>query len=78
VVVGSSQSQRSEHAGKGFLAPIDIACGLPAEAWLLRAGVVGSVGMEALFEGVRGDLENGTAEPYFGGFEIEVVQARVV
>ena len=45
---------------------------------MFRAGVVGGVGIEALFEGVRGDLENGTAEPYFGGFEIEFVQARAV
>jgi len=34
--------------------------------------------MEALFEGARGNLQNGAAETYLGGFEIESVQARVV
>lgn len=41
-------------------------------------GVVGSVGIETLLEGSCRDLKNGVAEMYFGGFEIELVDARAV
>src|SRR5207249_1318293 len=44
------QSQIPEHAGKGFVASIDIACGLPARAGLFRTDVVGGVRIEALLE----------------------------
>ena len=72
------QSQIPEHTGKGFVALIDIACGLPARAGLFWTGVVGGVRIEALLEGPCGDLENGAAETYFGGFEIQFVDADAV
>jgi len=78
VVVGAFQSQIPEHAGKGFVTSIDIVCGLPARAGLFWTGVVGGVRIEALLECPCGDLENGAAERYFGGFEIQFVDADAV
>ena len=72
------QSQISEHAGKGLVAPVDVACGLAARAGLFRASVVGGVGIEALLQGACGDLQNGAAEMYFSGFKIQLVDARTV
>ena len=78
MVVGTCQSQIPEHAGKGFIASIDIACGLPARAGLFWTGVVGGVRVEALLEGSCGDLENPAAETYLGGFEIQYVDVDAV
>ena len=78
VVVGALQSQIPEYAGKGLVASIDVVCGLPARAGLFRTGVVGGVRIEALLEGPCGDLENGAAETYFGGFEIQFVDADAI
>jgi hypothetical protein len=78
VIVGAFQSQIPKHAGKGFVASIDIACGLPARTGLIGTGVVGGVRIEALLEGSCGDLENIAAETYFGGFEIQFVDAAAV
>jgi hypothetical protein len=78
VVVGALQSQIPKHAGKGFVAPIDIVCGLPARAGLFWTGVVGVVRIEALLEAPCGDLENIAAETYLGGFEIQFVDSDAV
>src|SRR5260221_79671 len=75
VVVGALQSQIPEHAGKGLVASIDIACGLPARAGAVRTDFVGGVRIESLLEGPCGELENGAAESHFGGFEIQFVDA---
>jgi hypothetical protein len=72
------QRQIPEHAGKGFVASLDIACVLPARARLFWTGVVGGIGIEALLEGPCGDLENGAAETNFSGFEIQFVDADAV
>ena len=78
MVVGPLQRQIPKHAGKCFLAPVDVACGLSAGAGPLRTGVVGGVGIETLFKGPCRDLKNGVAEMNFGGFKIELVDARAV
>ena len=78
MIVGSLQRQIPKHAGKCFLAPVYVACGLSAGAGPLRTGVVGGVGIETLLEGYGGDLKNGGAEMYFDGFEIELVHAHAV
>ena len=44
----------------------------------MRTGVVGGVGIETLFKGPCRDLKNGVAEMNFGGFKIELVDARAV
>ena len=41
-------------------------------------GVVGGFGIEALLESACRDLQNGAAEMYFGGFEIELIHAQAV
>jgi hypothetical protein len=72
------QSQIPEHARKGLVAPVDVAGCLATRAGLFRAPVVGGVGIEALFQGPCGDLQKGAAEMYFGGFEVQLVDARAV
>ena len=42
------------------------------------AGVVGGVGIDALFQRPCRDLKNGIAEMYFGGFEIEFGDVNAV
>ena len=44
----------------------------------MRTGEVGGVGIDALFERPRGDLENGVADMDFGSFEIEFVYPDAV
>ena len=45
---------------------------------MFRTGVVGGVRIEALLECACGDLENGAAETYLGGFEIQFVDVDAV
>ena len=45
---------------------------------MFGTGVIGGVGIEALCQGPCGDLENGAAETYFGGFEIQFVDADAI
>ena len=71
MVIGPLQRQFAKHAGKCFLTPVDVACGLSAKAGPLWTGVVGGVGIDALLQRPCRDLKNGIAQMYFGGFEIE-------
>jgi len=75
MVVGALEGERAEHGFKGLGVAPGEACRLAAAGALAEgAAVVGQIGVEALLDGARGQLQRGPAHGGFDGLEVDLVR----
>lgn len=75
VVVGARQTKRAQRRREALFPALDVAHKLSASARQRRARVVGRVGVEALLDGARGDLQRAPPRRDLDGLEVDAVDA---
>jgi len=64
--------QRAQHAFKRFLVTAPIQGRFSAGARQFRSGMIGSVGVQALFQGSRGEPQSLLTRRHLHGFKIQI------